>query len=259
MSTGRIYYSPESTGPLFTIDLNPNTGEYPGQIQRPQITEVATATRGDGKSYAALLSGVIAVRITCDAWVDTEQVRLLRQWENHVKRGELFGFTLDKDKAWGTVLQGPSPQGAVSSIIFPHRWYEPTVSLTSSDEIVFEEPPPRFRVDLVTSGQSINQTTSGALTHGALGYEFSNPSNTHVRWRDFYPLLRLDPDAYGQEIIISEREQYFKLNLFCVYEMRAAIEVAQTGQVSQVGGTQGIAVGEILGQLESQNPFPQGD
>ena len=254
MATGRIYYSPESNGPLFTIDLNPNTGEYPGELQRPQITEVAQATRGDGKSYAALLSGVVSVRLKCDAWISTEQVRLLRQFENHAKRGGLFGFTLDKDKAWGSILQGPSFQGQVTSIASGQRWYEPSVSLSSTDEVVFEEPAPRFRIDLVTSAQTINQATN-SFTHGALGYEFPNIALTHVRWRDFYPLLRLNPDAYGNEIIVSEREQYFGLNLSCVYEMVASIEAAQTGQVQQVGGTSGFSAGEILGQLETNNPF----
>lgn len=253
MATGRIYYYPEPTSTLFTIDLNPSTGEYPAEFQRTQETETVTSIRGDGKSYVAFLGGMMSVRVRCDAWVTTEQVRLLRQWENHVKRGGLFGLTLDKDKAWGSHVILP---GSVSSVCSAQQWYEPTTSLSNTDEIVFEEASPRYRIDYITSGQTITNATT-TFSHGALAYDFTTGATVHVRWRDFFPLLRLKPNAYGQTIIISESDQYFKLDIECMYEMNLAIEIAQAGGVLQSGATagQGLTTTKIAEEIESiRNP-----
>lgn len=255
MATGRIYYYPEPTSTLFTIDLNPSTGEYPAEFQRTQEAETVTSIRGDGKSYVTFLGGMMSVRVVCDAWCTTEQVRLLRQWENHVKRGGLFGLTLDKDKAWGSSIILP---GTTTSVCNTQQWYEPTTSLSNTDEIVFEEGSPRYRIDYVTSGQTITNSTT-TFTHGALAYDFTTGASVHARWRDFFPLLRLKPGAYGQTIIISESDQYFKLDIECLYELTSAIDVAKNGGVLQVGESigQGESVGVLVGQIErgTNNPF----
>lgn len=236
--TARIYYYPDPNGTLYTIDLDVAGGPYIADAQANQATSMASRDRADGRTYRALLGGQVLLDMQFSVCVDNDQQQELQAWENHIKRGGFFGLTFDTTLAWGAILQGPTFQGAVQSIVTDQRWYEPTVSLPTGTNLVFEQPAPYFFNDYVSSAVStITQSSAGIINHDAVRFEFYPVGNAgvHVRYEHFWPTLRLRGGSYGTQIVKWFRRQYFDITLPLVYDVASAVIIASAGGVLQSG------------------------
>ena len=266
MGDARLYYYPDTAGTLFTIDFTNSSA--PDVRVEWLDTQTELSERADGRVFTSFLTGRVRVRIRAEGAFSAEQQRLVKQFRSHAKRGGFFGFTLDSDKAWGSSVLSPANQGTLSTQVTGQSWYEPTTSIGTSDTIIFETPAPEFIFDEVSPAGTITNSTIN-ITHGALGYTFAQ--GVHVRWRDFWPILYLEPGAYGQAIFTSEGgsgDLQWTLDLSCIYDVQASLQVVESGGVLQVGAAagDGDSVQDIIngadgsddGLPDKFNPFGAG-
>lgn len=262
MATSRLYFYPEAAGALYTIDLEVTSAQV-GDVQETLSSVMASSARADGLTYRAHLGGQILLDIRLSLVLEAPQQREIYNFRTHLKKGGTFGLALDKDIAWGSVLQLPTPQGAVTSVMAGQRWYEPTVTLPSGTQIVLEQAWPDFNPDTVTTGAQITQTDN-IVTHDAVYFDHFPVAGrpVHIRTEGFWPLLRLQPEAYKAKLFEWTRRYYYDVTLPVVYDLAAAASVAASGGVLQVGATPGQGdstqqITEGFLELQTRSPFPR--
>lgn len=206
MANGRIYYYPDAGGSIERLDL----GRPLAQLQEVPFRHRVTSYAGDGSPYVATWAGGRRVRVVCRA-LSASVIRSLEGVQNHLQRGGAIGVSRDHSKSWfgfgvGVVSRGDTVYATGGNAFTA---YSTTATLASGDEVCMETPNPEWISELGTvsslsAGGDVTLTDAKVITDGSPGT---------IRYRDFYPALRLPDDAMDKPIIVTETRIQWTLDM----------------------------------------------
>lgn len=218
-----FYWYPVSDGPLTKVDL----GEGMSDLAEDPLVDAVDARAGDGlHSTTVYGANGLLVRITLERFGSTgngasDIERKLRSMEAHLHGGGVCGFSRDSAKAFGlgfegaiygtTFLTGAGPNPASS-------WS--SGALTAGDEIVIESVPPDLRREYTTCATDTIFSDVQVTTTDALRYTYNDPSIVRYRW--FFPVLRLLPEYRNRTIVAHDHRRNFTLDAVFEYSVAAA-------------------------------------
>lgn len=188
MGQPRFYYYPDETGSLEIIDL----GEGLSDLQETPGAIATDTYAADGKAYRSFQRDTFEVRIVLERFgtpgVSSLERKLLTL-QSHLQRGGWVGFSRDHAKAWASMRSGAASRG--DTIFYTpgsgFTSWSSSGTLAAGDEVVIESAPPDSRRELSTVS---SLSSGGDVTLGA-GLIYSYDGHPLIRWRDFYPTLRL--------------------------------------------------------------------
>ena len=230
MSNSAWYSYPEADGPLQIDDL----GETVTEIEEEPIPACDTPTSANGVSFPVLSGYMYRVNVTLRGFqsatpgtAGNSVERALLALENHINRGGLVGFTLDRAKAWAAPSLASLSQGGTSIRTGGNAFnvWEASATLAANDEVVVEMPAPYWKRETV----SVSAYSSSTLTVGALRYTYRGAPS--VRYRYFYPVLwrhEDDGDA-ATRIVRNDRT--------IIYEMSATLRYSPDALGILIGAT----------------------
>lgn len=236
MADARFYWYPDPLGTLETIDLTEGTAEFPDDRNTWSDTNVATATRADGRTFRAFMGGDHLVRVRCSGIEDQAIADELGAMINHLRRGYTVGFTLSKTKAWGSVNRTPVYRGSANTGITGHAWYEAAPAIAAGDRIVAESPAPEFHHEVIKEDVGLT-ATSTILTHAISTPRFTYSGAVHFRYVDFWPVLSLPANGFSGNPLVSDGDRLWTLDLTLLYDVATALAVAQGRGMRTTTGT----------------------
>lgn len=234
-----LYWYPMGTGTVETVTL-------------PFITDVtdedpevvaATGETTAGGMFRQLYGDwrrVIVLRQHLRPGDATEKpvIQSLRSLQSHLIAGHSVGIAIAPQKTFGAFTVG-YPRG-VSTIGIPANAYAGWSSLSAlavGDEVVVQSPSPRgarevMQIDAITA---LGPTFAITFTRG---FRYDHPGPVLVRYRTFFPHLKLPDDQLETPILTtSNRGRTFDLRLELREDMQELWTFGQSGQ--QLAGTSG--------------------
>jgi hypothetical protein len=238
-----IYYYPDETGTLETIDFGENLSDL--QItQRRDVTDgfsrAGAFTRTTGRSY-------LEIRIVLENFTSVSLARSFDSLSAHLERGNPIGFALDSAKAWAGFVRGSSgssgyyspdrgQQRAVTTGNLFKSWSS-SATIQSGDEIVVSSASPSgLRETKITSGVTSSTGKIVFFSSDSLVYTHRN-APIMVRSRDFYPALVMPQERVNEPIVESNHRISYTLDLTLVEDWGciAAVDELGVGLRNNVG------------------------
>lgn len=228
MSNSAFYGYPEEDGPLQIDDF----GETVTEITEEPIPIAATPTSANGIAYPVI--GGYSYRVTIQlrgfqsatpGTSGNSVERALIAVENHINRGGLIGFTLDRAKSFAGTTTGALSQGGTSLAMTGNAFnlWEAAGTLAANDEVVIEAPAPYWKREI----GAVSAYSGGTATVGALRYAYRG--NPVVRYRYFYPVLWRHEDDGEASAWIVRRDRCI------VYELNATLRYSPDAVALLVG------------------------
>lgn len=219
MGTPRIYYHPDDTGTLETVNL----GEVLSDLIDDQEV-IGGQSTGDGGVLQRTVDGTFwRVRVLLSRFGsapgNNELERQLQSFTNHAQRGGPFVFSRDHDKTYAVKLASAPSRGATSlTATSVNGLYNlnSSAGVSTGDELVIESAGREDRREIKTGGNSTTTITLGS------GLDYSYTQTTFVRWRDCYPVCFLE-DAGA--IVRSDRRRNWTLDMTFTYSASAAVRL----------------------------------
>lgn len=188
MAAPRFYYYPDETGSLESVDL----GEGLSNLQETASAIVTDTYAADGKAYRSFQRDTFEVRIELERFGTPGTNSLERKLQNlqsHLQRGGWVGFSRDHAKTWASIRSGAASRG--DTIFYTggsgFSAWSASGTLAAGDEVVIETAPPDSRREISTVS-SLGSTGDVSLGTALV---FSYDGHPIIRYRDFYPCLRL--------------------------------------------------------------------
>ncbi len=220
----RLYYYPNGDGRLVTIDLPRVSQLHELAAERERVSR----RRGDGGVTVAWGQSRRRVRVVAErgfygpASADAAVLRQLEHLEDHLTRGGLVGFSADSDKtyaSWGSAAYSTRSYIHVATGNGFSAW-EGSAVLASGDEVIVESVQPQgYR-----SRHAITSWTAGLVTLSGSTIP-QDMIGVMVRYRDFYPALRLPDDQLNKPILSTENRLVYTLDV----ELEVAPEIVAAG------------------------------
>jgi hypothetical protein len=215
-----FFWNPAPGGTLEITDL----AEAISDIQDQEITEAADARNGYGTAYRNFLMGSRRVRIVLERFGSPGSSALERDFyaiENHLRRGGYVGFSRNRSKSWcGAVNSAYAQRG--DTVLYTggnlfNAWYT-SAALASGDEVIVESANPDWQSEptVFSSITGTQVTVSRALR---FTYPTSNP--IFVRYRDFYPVLRLPDDQLDKPLVTHDKRITWTFDALLEYDLSA--------------------------------------
>lgn len=206
MGNAAIYYYPDSTGTLETIDLGGTLSE---------LAEIPLREIGQGVSLLGYPSthsyrGGFRVRarmgpVSSMASAGQTLHRKLLTLSAHLEAGGYIGLAADTATAWASIATKGIARGDTNIPTGGDRWYAGG-TVTAGDEVVIESGNPEMRREFNTVASYSAISRAMILSSGAT-YTYSG--KPWIRARNFYPALYWPSDARGTPIVVSERRVHF--------------------------------------------------
>lgn len=229
MGTPHFWYYPAATrGALSVIDI----GRPVSALEEKHDVERVDARALSGRISSTVQSEATGIILEiADLPPETasstaaDLIRNLRNLELHLQRGGVVSFALDEAKAWASYA--PAPVLGARTLqtrgnVWGYSGQNDTAFVEDGDELAVSVPGRAPEYALVESGGD-PLTLASALTtdHRALG----GGDPVLVRWRDYYPSLRLPPGASPDLLTCDRRIRWrFSCELIedvaTLYEMR---------------------------------------
>jgi hypothetical protein len=237
-----FYWYPDPAGTLETLTLSAALKTDITELQEGEAGMVAGSVTAGGTHYRVLFGLQYAVRVEIDRVSFNSEAtrRTLRNMLNHLHRGGYVGFAADASKAWGSFVAVPpgGPVRGATSIVGLQRqaWYSTTASLASGDAIVIETGSPQHIVEETTTSATVaNSATS--LSCASILTTFGGAC--HVRHRDFYPILLMEPAEIARaNKILSAKRLWYDIALDFIYDLSGVMALSGPGPVvRQAGGS----------------------
>jgi len=240
--TARVYLYPRTGVSVEKVDLSGSASLT--DLQRDP-TKVAGYARTYGGSLVSTVSGGYdRVRVVVERASEREDsVSAFRDKAHaiidHLQRGGRIGFALDSAKACvhrvtSAVIPGSTSLNVTQSAA---KTWESSAALAVNDRVVVSSALPlRMREEGTVA--SVPGSYPGAVTLDRAVWFRHTGAPVILRHYGFFPALRLDPDAAGEPLIVSERGYVFTLSLPLIEEVDAVAEIVQsTGFVLKESGT----------------------
>lgn len=243
MGLPTIYYYPDPLGSLETLTLPENLSD----LQVEPIRETSSAVTLSGGMYRRHYASRLGVRIVLENFTDSSFWYKLQSLSAHLERGGSIGFSLDHDKTWAGFLNAAAgadrgdtgrfhtPGDASFSSNNDNDFYvwSNAATVESGDMICFcNSNPEGFReyleVDSVSAATGINTKTGLLYTY--------NSRPVLLRWRDFFPALKLAEAA--PQIVTSNHRISYTMDLHLEEDWRTLSAIYEIGtlQDSSEGG-----------------------
>ena len=241
MSDAVFYYYPDSGGTLETVTITADAGGVT-VVQDGLAAQRAESRSASGAHYNVLLSAARPVRLEFNhiSGLNNEPTRrALRNLIAHLKRGGRCGFAADSSKAWGSFARPTyiAQRGHTTYYCRRQAWYSTTATLADNDPIVIEEGWPGFIEEETLTAGSVANSANTVATDSILA-TFTGLS--HIRHRDFYPVLLMPAEAAAQAytLLANERPIVYKVVMELVYDIESVMGLAGAGPVvRQVGAS----------------------
>lgn len=261
MSDAVFYYYPDSGGTLETVTITADAGGVT-VVQDGLAVQRAESRSASGVHFNVLLSAARPVRLEFNhvSGLNHEATRrALRNLVAHLKRGGRCGFAADASKAWGSFARSTyiAQRGQTTYYCRRQAWYSTTATLADNDPIVIEEGWPGYvEEETLTAGSVAN--SANTVSTDALLTTFTGLS--HVRHRDFFPVLSMSADAAAQAytLLANERPIVYKIVLELVYDVESVMGLAGAGPVvRQVGASKqtGSSIEQGIAALANARGF----
>lgn len=248
--TSRLYWYPRPASPLVKTD--PYLGFTDMQPDRRKLGGGGISLGGNVTLIPE--QGYDSLRLVCER--RSERMSALSEWRDeahtlvdHLQRGGSIGFALDADKAFLCVPTSPFVAGLstipVGGNIFS-AW-ESSATLAADDRMVISSSNP----DRMREENTVSAFSAGSLTLDR-SVRFDHSGFVIIRHWGFYPVLKLDPAALGQNLAPSERGFVFTLTLPLVEDVAALEALVGAAGSSQIGlaGTSDTPDGITLGTAD---------
>ena len=250
MGSPTIYYYPDPSGTLETLTFPEGLSD----LQVAPIRDVTDAVTISGGMYRRHYGSRLGVRIVVENFTDQSFWYKLQTLSAHLERGGAIGFSLDHDKTWAGFLNNAASadRGDTGRFHTPgdpsystdndfHQW-NTSASVAADDMIcICNANPEGFRefieIDSVSS-------TSGINTKTGLIYSYQSRPIL-LRWRDFYPCLKMPQRAIGTPIVTSNHRISYTLDLQLEEDWRTLEAIQNTGNLQgTTPGTDGTSMEE---------------
>ena len=241
MSTPRIYYYPDPDGSLETIDLL----EGLSSIICTPVVAADEARSGMGLVSEALHHVTYRVRVVLDRF-QTSGVgksaleRQLLTLQRHLLRGGYIGLSRDHAKTWAALSTVSEPTRGSATFTTGGNGFGAWSSagaVASGDEIEIEGCGPFWYGETTT----VSAVSGGVVTLAeALRYTYTfYNSNTYplVRWRDFWPVLRLPVGERTKAIVTDDHRLNWTLDMALEYSTPKVVSL-WNGQSEAYPGAQ---------------------
>lgn len=217
MGNPTLWYYPDPEGGPTTIDL----GEGLSDLVETPVTEVADARGMDWVTSRVIHGGGLRIRLVLERFGSpgtSSLERALRTAESHLHRGGVVAFSRDSAKAWASVSDTLQASGSTTWTGATGSLYaalSSAAALASGDEIVIETAAPEHQREYTTTGASVAVGDADVTIGAGLAYTFGAPSV--LRWRDFWPVLRLPSDQMQRTIVFNDHRRNFTLDVTLEY------------------------------------------
>ena len=253
MGNAAFYYYPAGTsGGLETIDL----GEGVTDLQVEPIRVAQTAFTMSGRMYRTVETARLKVTIINERFSSGRKARGLQTMSSHLELGGAVAFTADTSKVWAGFTRSAPSRGDTSIETWGNAFSAlNSGSLTTGDVLAFQSPNPTHyleycRVDSVTAADKI--TIQDAI-------RYNHPETlTLVRFRDFYPVLRMPQDGLGSAFVTHDHRITYTLDLVLCDDIASVYDYA-----NEDGGDTGLTSATLLDgllgpQAGETTPYPGG-
>jgi len=248
--TSRIYWYPRASSPLVKTD--PYLGLTDFQPDRKKLGGGGIAL--GGKVTLIPQQGYDSVRLVCER--RSERMAALSEWRDeahtlvdHLQRGGSIGFALDTTKAFLCAPSSPFIAGLTTMAVGGNLFsaWESAATLAADDRMVISSSNP----DRMREENTVSAYSAGSLTLDREA-RFEHSGIITIRHWGFYPVLKLDPAAIGQNLAPSERGFVFTLTLPLIEDVSAVEDIVAADGMSQLSlaGTGDTPDALTLGTLD---------
>lgn len=249
MGNAAIYYYPDPSGTLETIDL----GEPLTDLSEIPLREIGQGVSLMGYPSTHVYRGSMRVRVQLRDVATTSSAgqalqRHLMSLSAHLERGGIIGVAADSAKTFGSALySGTVNRGDANMYHKGDLWYA-SGSLTAGDEIVIESANPEMLREFTT----VSSTTGRILTITPTA-RYSHSGKPWIRHRNFYPALYWPEDQRGSPIVVDERRVRFSLDMTLEVAWSVLTSVAENSATFASGS---VVVGTTLDKVHTSAKAP---
>ena len=267
MGSPTIYYYPDPLGTLETLTFPENLTD----LQITPMRETADAMTLNGGMYRRSYASRLGVRIVLENFTSQSFWYQLQSLSAHLERGGSIGFSLDHDKTWAGFLNDAAsadrgetgrfhtPGDASFSSNNDNDFYvwNNSATVAADDTIcICNANPEGFRefieIDSVSSATGINTKTGLIYTYS------SRP--ILLRWRDFFPALKMSPGAMGNAIVTSNHRISFTLDLDLQEDWRTLQAIYDGGTLADAtAGGEGTSPEAMTSEIRSHSEMAHAD
>ena len=220
MGNAAFYYYPAgSSSGLETIDL----GEGLTDLQVVPIRVADSAYTMDGRMYRTVETARLRVSIINERFSSASIAQALESMSSHLELGGAVAFTADTDKLWAGFTKG-QPSRADTSLRTLGNSFSGLAAgtLSNGDVLAIQSPNPSHYLEYVTVDSVVGDNI--ALS-GSVRYDHPE-AQTLVRYRDFYPILRLPGDRLSRAFVTHDHRLTYTLDLVVVDDLPTVYDYA---------------------------------
>lgn len=213
MGNAAFYFYPAGTSAgLETIDL----GEGVTDLQVVPIRVANTAYTMNGRMYRTVETARLQITIVNERFSSGRKARALESMSSHLELGGAVAFTADTDKLWAGFSKTAPSHGDTSIATHGNTFSALSAgTIASNDILAIQSPNPMHYLEYVR----VNTATSYDFTlHTSVKYDHPE-AQTLIRWRDFYPVLRLPENRLSQAFVTHDHRLTFTLDLVMVDDL----------------------------------------
>jgi hypothetical protein len=259
MADPALWYYPSASAGLRNVDF----GEGLTEFVEDDLPERADARSGDLTPWPAYAGTTYRRTIILERFGEaggTALERRLQTFLTHVRKGGLFGFAVDADKAWAglaTTAAGGDTSLATTGSGF--TIWAPDATLAAGDEVVVESSAPEWNYEI----HSLDALSGRTVTlNEPLAYDYGR--YVLVRHRDFLPVCYVRPEDLGQAILTTDARIGYTLRLPATYLPGATIRLWAPRALEtpyQAAGRWGLPSSPTIGALplRGEGSVVQGD
>ena len=252
MGNAAFYYYPAgSSGGLETIDL----GEGVTDLQVEPIRVANTAYTMNGRMYRTVETARLQVTIVNERFSSGRKARHLESMSSHLELGGAIAFTADTAKLWAGFSTAPPSRGDAAIATYGNSFSAlSSGAIAGGDNLCIQSPNPMHYLEYVR----VNTVTGDNFTlHDAVRYDHPE-TRTLIRWRDFYPVLRMPADGLSRAFVTHDHRITYTLDISLVDDLPSVYDYA--GPIDGATILTGeAALDQLLGpQTGGSTPYPGG-
>lgn len=249
MGSPTIYYYPDKSGTLETIDLV-DVSDIEVSIERFR-SDSERVTGGLVVTDYGMRHVVRVVRARFEGTTQAgEDLRdELQTLEGHLQRGGFCGFAFDADKAWAGFLKQRKKRGDTALLTHGNVFYNTSAALATDDRVTIQSANPE---GIVERARLVSVSGDSVTLQAGLKNKLENLP-VLVRHRDFYPVMRMSSRSVNTPIITTDRRANYTLDLQLVEDVDSLFKFAGYGGTltgtTDTAGARAKSIDQVIGQF----------
>lgn len=231
MGNAKFWYYPG--GSLHEIDL----GEGLSDLHTTPIRTFADAYTMSGTMFRQTQNARLQCRIILERFTSESVARELESMMAYLELGGSVSFCADADKAVAAYLTIPPDQGdtvlrhADGANLFAA--FNSSAALTASDVVCVQGSNPGLLREFCAVSSRTTYTTT---LSEAIRYDYPENQAILMRYRDFFPVLKMPEEAMNAAALTSDHRVSFTLDLLMVEDTSAIEALAAYTDAETLGG-----------------------